>query len=241
LSHAAVFAIAFVAGVLATLSPCVLPLLPVVLAAAASQHRFGPLALAAGLAISFIAIGLFLATLGFSLGIDSGTLRLVAAAMIVALGVILVVPSFQARLAFAGGPVSNWAEHRFGGFSTMGLRGQFGLGLLLGAVWSPCVGPTLGAASLLAAQGKDLPQVALTMLMFGLGAVSPLVILGILSRKLVLQFQNRLFLTSKVAKTAFGTLLILIGLTIVTGVDKRIEAYLVDVSPPWLTQVTTRL
>ena len=57
---AAFFAV--VAGVLSTLSPCVLPLLPVVLGTAVSQHRFGPVALAGGLAISFVAIGLFVAT-----------------------------------------------------------------------------------------------------------------------------------------------------------------------------------
>ena len=63
-----------------------------------------------------------------------------------------------------------------------GLAGQFAVGLLLGAVWSPCVGPTLGAASLLASQGKDLPQVALTMVVFGIGAAVPLILLGLLSR-----------------------------------------------------------
>jgi len=65
---AAFFAV--VAGVLSTLSPCVLPLLPVVLGTAVSQHRFGPVALAGGLAVSFVAIGLFVATIGFSIGLD---------------------------------------------------------------------------------------------------------------------------------------------------------------------------
>ena len=64
--------LAFLAGVLSTLSPCVLPLLPLVLSAAVSEHRFGPAALAAGLAASFVAIGLFVATIGFSIGLDAG-------------------------------------------------------------------------------------------------------------------------------------------------------------------------
>lgn len=62
----------FLAGVLSTLSPCELPLIPVVLGAAAGQHRYGPVALAAGLAISFTVIGLFVATIGFSVGLDGG-------------------------------------------------------------------------------------------------------------------------------------------------------------------------
>ena len=61
---------AFLAGILSVLSPCVMPLLPLVLGAAASEHRYGPAALAAGLCFSFVALGLFLATIGFALGLD---------------------------------------------------------------------------------------------------------------------------------------------------------------------------
>ncbi len=57
---------AFIAGILSILSPCVLPLLPIVIGAAASQHRLGPLALSCGLAISFTAIGILVATVGFA-------------------------------------------------------------------------------------------------------------------------------------------------------------------------------
>ena len=67
--------LALLAGVLSTLSPCVLPILPMVLGAAVSEHRFGPAALAAGLTLSFVAIGLFVATIGFSLGLDAARSR----------------------------------------------------------------------------------------------------------------------------------------------------------------------
>lgn len=232
--------LAFLAGILSILSPCVLPLLPLVLGAAASEHRYGPLALAAGLASSFVAIGLFVATIGFSIGLDGGVFRSAAAILMIGLGFVLVVPTFQARLAVAAGPVANWAESRFGGGSTVGLQGQFGLGLLLGAIWSPCVGPTLGAASLLASQGKDLLQVTLTMLMFGVGAATPLIVLGMLSREVLIRIRDRLMTVGKGAKAGLGVLLVLIGMSIVTGVDRRIEATLVDVSPQWLTDLTTQ-
>lgn len=153
---------AFVAGLLSILSPCVLPLVPLVLGAAASEHRYGPVALAAGLALSFTGLGLVVAVAGFALGIDAGVLRIVAAVIMIALGLVLMLPNMQVRLAAAGGPAANWAEQRFGGFSASGPGGQFSVGLLLGAVWSPCVGPTLGAASLLASQGRDLLEVAIT-------------------------------------------------------------------------------
>ena len=62
--------LALLAGILSTLSPCVLPLLPIVLGAALTEHRFGPLALAAGVALSFVVVGLFVATVGFAIGLD---------------------------------------------------------------------------------------------------------------------------------------------------------------------------
>jgi cytochrome c biogenesis protein CcdA len=232
--------LAFLAGCLSTLSPCVLPLVPIVLGAAANQHRLGPIALASGLALSFSTIGLFVATVGFSLGLDQDVLRTFGAILLIALGFILMLPSLQAQVATAAGPVSNWVEQRFGGFDAGGLGGQFLLGLLLGAVWSPCVGPTLGAASVLAEQGKDLVQVSLTMLVFGIGAAVPLILLGLLSREAMMRWRGKLVEAGTVGKMLLGTLLILLGIFIVTGLDKRSEALLVDLSPTWLTNLTTQ-
>ena len=234
------FALAFAAGLLSILSPCVLPLVPIVLGAAVTAHPLGALALAAGLALSFTGLGLLLALVGFGLDIDAGMFQIAAAGIMVVLGVVLLVPSWQARLAAAGGPVSGWADRRFGGSSaSSGLAGQFAIGLLLGAVWSPCVGPTLGAASLLASQGHDLPQVTLTMAVFGIGAALPLALLGLLSRATLMRVRTSLMSAGKLGKGLLGASFIVIGLAIVSGADKRIEAALVDASPQWLTDLTT--
>jgi cytochrome c-type biogenesis protein len=232
--------LAFLAGVLTVLSPCVLPLLPIVLGAAASQHRLGPLALAGGLALSFTAIGLFVATIGFAAGLDTGFFRTVSAVLLIGVGLVLLVPRLQEQFALAAAPVSNWAGGYADNFTPGGLGGQFGLGLLLGAVWSPCVGPTLGAASVLAAKGENLPQVALTMLAFGVGAALPLLLLGILSREALTRWRSRLMEGGKAGKTALGIILVAVGLLVATGLDKRLEAILVEASPDWLTQLTTQ-
>ncbi|GJD37325.1 cytochrome c biogenesis CcdA family protein [Methylobacterium aerolatum] len=237
----ATLGLAFLAGLLSVLSPCVLPLLPLVLGAAASEHRLGPAALAGGLALSFVAIGLFVATIGFAIGLDAGVFRVAAAILLMLVGLVLMVPVAQTRLAAAAGPVSDWTERRFGGFSTAGLAGQFGVGLLLGAVWSPCVGPTLGAASLLASQGRDLGTVALTMLLFGLGAALPLLLLGTLSREVLMRWRDRMMGLGKGLKAALGLILVATGLMIATGLDKAAETALVNASPDWLTALTTRL
>jgi cytochrome c biogenesis protein CcdA len=180
-----------------------------------------------------------LALVGFGLGIDAGMFRFAAAAIMILLGAILVVPSWQAGLASAGSPVSAWADRHFSGIATSGLAGQLAIGLLLGAVWSPCVGPTLGAASLLASQGHDLPRVALTMAVFGIGAALPLVLLGLLSRATLMRVRTNLMSAGKLGKGLLGAAFILIGVAVVGGADKRAEAALVEASPQWLTDLTT--
>ncbi len=231
---------AFLAGLFSTLSPCVLPLLPIVLGAAASEHRLGPIALALGLDLSFTVIGLFVATVGFVVGLDADVFRLAGAGLAVMIGLVLVVPRLQTQFSLASGPVANWADQRFGRFNTSGLSGQFGVGLLLGVVWSPCVGPTLGAASLLAAHGQDLTKVAATMLVFGTGAAAPLIVLGMLSRELMIRSRGRLMATGHMAKILMGTVLVLVGVLILSGFDKMLEAWVVDGSPAWFVDMTTR-
>ena len=236
----ATLGLALLAGVLSVLSPCVLPLLPIVLGTAASAHRLGPVALAAGLAISFTAIGLFVATVGFAAGLDTGVFRTISAILLIGVGLVLLVPKLQEQFALAAAPVSNWAGGYTDNFTPGGLGGQFGLGLLLGAVWSPCVGPTLGAASVLAAKGEDLGQVALTMLAFGIGAALPLMLLGFVSREAMMRWRGRLMETGSIGKTLLGVLLVAVGVLVATNLDKRLETILVDASPQWLTELTTK-
>lgn len=236
----ATLGLALLAGALSVLSPCVLPLLPIVLGTAASAHRLGPLALAVGPALSFTAIGLFVATIGFAAGLDTGVFRTISAILLIGVGLVLLVPKLQEQFALAAAPVSNWAGSYTDNFTPGGLGGQFGLGLLLGAVWSPCVGPTLGAASVLAAKGEDLGQVALTMLAFGIGAALPLMLLGFVSREAMMRWRGRLMETGSIGKTLLGVLLIVVGLLVATNLDKRLEAVLVDASPAWLTNLTTK-
>jgi cytochrome c biogenesis protein CcdA len=185
-------------------------------------------------------IGLFVATIGFSIGLDADVFRYVAAVLMLAVGVVLMVPRLQTAFAVAGGPLANWAHERLDGADTGSVGGQFAVGLLLGAVWSPCVGPTLGAASLLAAQGRDLGQVALTMFVFGLGAAVPLLALGIASREVMMRWRARLAAAGPGLKMGFGAILVAVGLLALTGLDKRVETALVEASPQWLTDLTTR-
>ncbi|MGD9919937.1 MAG: cytochrome c biogenesis CcdA family protein [Pseudorhodoplanes sp.] len=232
--------LALLAGLLSVLSPCVLPLIPIVIGAATGEHRFGPAALAAGLAVSFVTIGLFVATIGFSIGLDLDLFRMVAALLLIAVGGALLIPRLQMQLAAAAGPVGSWMQTQAGEIPGRGLGKQFTVGLLLGAVWSPCVGPTLGAASLLAARAENLGLVALTMFAFGIGAALPLLLIGMMSREALARCRGRMLAAGNSGKVIMGAILVATGVLILAGLDKRLETILVDASPAWLTSITTR-
>jgi cytochrome c biogenesis protein CcdA len=122
-----------------------------------------------------------------------------------------------------------------------GLLGQMMVGLLLGFVWTPCVGPTLGAATSLAAQGQDLGHIAILMALFGLGAALPLVLLGTISRVSLLKMRGTLAAWGKTARWTLGALFVVMGTIVITGVDRQLETLLLSVSPTWLTALTTSI
>jgi cytochrome c biogenesis protein CcdA len=236
----ATYGLGFVAGALSTLSPCVLPLVPVLIGSAVNAHRRGPWALGAGLALSFTIVGISIAALGAKSGLDPDSLRTVGGVALAIFGAILLVPYLQDRFARAAGVLSHSGNRMLSLVTLDGLGGQFLVGVLLGVVWSPCVGPTLGAASTLASQGRDLGEIGVLMLLFGLGAAVPLIVLGSLSRATLARFRGRLLRTGKVGKQALGLVMLGLGILIATGTDKALEAWILDRSPGWLTALTTR-
>lgn len=234
------YGLGFLAGVLSTLSPCVLPIVPVLLGSAINAHPRAPLALAAGLALSYAVVGTGLAWAGSALAIDTSWFRTVGAVVLGLLGVILLSTSLQQRFALATSGIGNTGNELISRVTPDGLRGQFAIGLILGVVWSPCVGPTLGAAIVLASQGSRLSEVALVMGIFGAGAASPLVALTYASRGAMIKMRGALMQVGKTGKLMLGAIMILIAAMILSGFDKPLEAWLVDQSPAWLTALTTR-
>jgi cytochrome c biogenesis protein CcdA len=234
-------ALGYAAGALSTLSPCVLPLLPMVLFAAVERHALGPVALAAGLSMSFAGVGIALATAGFSIGLDGASLRLLVAALIFAMGLVLLVPRLQGAVAMIAAPVASGGQTLLDRVQPSGLGGQFVLGALLGAIWSPCSGPTLGAAIGLAAQGDSLPRAALIMATFGLGAATPILGLSYGSRRAVLARRDGLARLSALAKPVLGVTFLGLGAFVLTGLDKLVETSLTVAMPAWLVRMTTGL
>ena len=234
------YALGFAAGALSTLSPCVLPLVPLVVASAVGEHRWGGLALGTGLAFSFAVFGIFLATVGAAIGLDTETVRFIGSVLMIFFALCLLFPAAQAWLAARTGVLSNAGTAAIGKITIPGLRGQFLVGCLLGLVWSPCVGPTLGAATTLASQGQQLSEVSLLMGLFGVGAALPFMILGTVSRSRMVFARRRLMQAGSVGKPILGVLMLVVAMAILTRQDKVLEAWVLDHSPAWLTALTVR-
>jgi cytochrome c biogenesis protein CcdA len=189
--------------------------------------------------LSFVSIGLFVATIGFGVGLDDGVFRLIGASILLVMGIMLMSEAFQVRLAVAASPLATGAQGLIERLHPVGLQGQFVLGLLLGGVWSPCVGPTLGAAATLAARRQDLFQVVALMIIFGLGAALPMLVIGTLSREMMTRWRGSMAQTGKAGKRVLGVLMVVLAVFILTGTDKSIETALVAWSPHWLINITT--
>jgi cytochrome c-type biogenesis protein len=107
-------------------------------------------------------------------------------------------------------------------------------------VWTPCAGPTLGAASLLASRGENLGWVAITMLAFGIGTTVPLLVLGMLSREALARWRGRMLKAGSSGKVALGAILVAFGVLTLAGYDRTIQTALERHAPDWLTTLTTR-
>lgn len=105
-------------------------------------------------------------------------------------------------------------------------------------IWSPCSGPTLGAAIGLAAQGNDLGRAALTMVAFALGAATPILLLAYGSRRAIMARRDWWARASRIGKPLMGAAFFGIGLFVLTGLDKVVETSLTNAMPEWLVNVS---
>lgn len=231
---------AYLAGIVTILSPCVLPLLPIIIGSSANTHRHGPFYLAAGLVVSFTLFGFLIATVGLSIGLTVESLQKGAGVLMVLFGLLLFIgPLYQKFAASTSGALGG-VNQRIMALPFNGRRGQFGLGAVLGAVWSPCVGPTLGAAIALAAQGDSLLYALSIMFIFAVGSATPVIIMALLSRQAMLKFKTALQHANAWLKPAMGGLLLAIGLLFATGGISQFEVFLLELTPSWLIGIVYR-
>lgn len=228
------------AGSLTTLSPCVFPILPLVVGGAMQGNRFAPVAMGAGMVAAFTLLGVLFGALGGALGIDSDTIRIAGAVLLVAFGIVMLVPALNNRFTqlmtpFAG--IANQASRRVEGGS---LFGAFVLGTLLGMVWSPCSGPLLASALTLVATKGNATDGAIILGLFGLGAAIPLIAIAYATRAGFSRSRDWVLAHIGTLKQGFAWLILLLGIAILFGADKWLEAQITQRMPDAWISITTR-
>ena len=235
------FIFAYLAGLLTLINPCVLPVLPIVLVGALNANRVGPLALAAGMSVSFVVFGVLVTAFGAGIGLTQDRLAQIGAVLMVIFGLILVVPMFATRFEMATAGVAAGADARMNSLDSGSLRGQFLGGLLLGMVWSPCIGPTLGGAIALASQGQNLGYVTLIMCAFAAGVSTIIIGLGLGAREAIRSRAQALRGLAERSKPIIGATFIAVGAMLFFQVHHVIEGWLLDVMPIWLQDLSVAL
>ena len=121
------------------------------------------------------------------------------------------------------------------------MRGQFITGAILGAVWSPCIGPTLGGAIALAAEGNNLIWATAIMTSFAIGVSGVILVLGTLSREALFRQRERLQRLSPYIRPITGVVLVTLGLALWFDLHKSVEFWALETLPYWLTEFSVSL
>ena len=233
------------AGLLTIINPCVLPVLPIILGSALRQERWGPVALCLGLSVSFVVVGVAIAAAGSAVGIDADGMARIGAVAMVIFGLILFVPSFNVRFAAATAGISGHAEQQRSNINEQnavgGLSGHFLGGMLLGAAWSPCIGPTLGGAIALASQGESLGWATAIMTSFAAGTSTIILALAYGTREAIARRQASFRKLAANSKWIMAIALISVGLAILFGLHHVIEGFAMSLLPIWLQDLSVSL
>jgi len=225
---------AFIAGIVTILSPCILPILPIVLSGSVGGHK-KPFGIVLGFIFSFTFFTLFLALIVRSFGISADGLRLVSVAIILLFGVALVLPAAQ---KFSEILFSKISSRMPVGNSGTGFFSGILIGTSLGLIWTPCVGPIIAAVITLAATASVNSQTVLITLSYSLGTAIPMFFIMYSGRKLFEKVPWLLSNTGKIQRV-FGILMILTALAIYFNLDRKFQTFILDTFPQYGVGLTS--
>jgi len=231
----------FLAGIVTILSPCILPILPVILSSSVdSSGKRRPLGIVSGFVLSFTFFTLFLASIVKWSGIPSDALRYIAIAILAFFGFSMLFPKLQSLTEqffsrFASSPSNNATRHGFWGGLVIG----FSIGLL----WTPCVGPILAAVISLAVSESVSLQVVLITIAYSIGTALPMFALLQLGSTVLQKIPWLLKNTARIQK-GFGVVMILIAGILFFNLDRKFQTFMLNAFPGYgsgLTNIDSNL
>lgn len=222
--------VALLAGVLTVASPCVLPLLPIMLGSSVERSgRLRPLFIVAGFVLAFAGLGIALSLLSRSVESTHEAIRSTSIVLLALFGLMRIWPRpYDWLIARFGGPLRRVIA--FSGSTGSGNAGGFMLGMSLGAVWTPCAGPVLASILILAARAQALGQSSLLLLTYAAGAGIPMLAIAY-GGKFAATRVRGIARHSLTLQRAFGALLILTAAAIYFQVDILAYAWIAGLFP----------
>lgn len=218
------FPFAFLAGLITVASPCIIPILPIVLSSALKRNRFYPLFMVMGLAFTFSLLGVVFGSLGSFIGIGKRTLEMAAIILLGVTGLVIVIKPLSAAFSqwtcmFLSSctPASGPSESPFQAFV---------VGSTLGIIWVPCAGPVLASILALAAASRNVVEGFLLLFTYAVGASIPILLIAyggqraLIGRRCVQQHAEQI-------RLVFGWILIVTAILLYFGIFKQLQAFLV--------------
>lgn len=223
---------AFISGIITILSPCILPVLPIVLSGSIGG-KSKPLGIVTGFIASFTVFTLTLSSIVQLLGIPPQNLRFIAIGIITIFGLVLLIPKLQFWFEIA---VSRFVKVKQNS-KRKGFTGGFLVGTSLGLIWTPCVGPIMASVITLAISQEIDGGAVLIMLSYSFGTAIPMFAIMIGSRKLLNRFPKLVANTGKIQRI-FGVIMIALGISIGFGLDRDFQTYILDKFPDYGSKIT---
>lgn len=227
--------IAFVSGILTVFSPCVLPILPIVLASGIDGNTRRIKGMIAGLVVSFTIASLLLATLVRVLGIPADIVRLFAVGLLVIFGLSLVFPRLWEKVQVW---IEKYWQFQPSSNKSSGFGGGFITGVSLGIVWTPCIGPVVAAVATLAAVSSFSLSAILIALAYALGTGLPLYFIAKGGSKVSQKLSFVKKETQKI-RQVFGLIILVTAFFIWSGADRALQAWTLNNLPESWTQLAT--
>jgi cytochrome c biogenesis protein CcdA/thiol-disulfide isomerase/thioredoxin len=219
---------AFLAGVVTILSPCILPLLPIILSSSADPSgKKRPLGVVLGFIASFTFFTLFLSAIVGLIGISADSLRIFSIAVLVIFGLSLLIPQIQFIIEKLFTSLSRLAPNNS---QRSGFKGGFVIGLSLGLLWTPCVGPILASVISLALSGSVTFQAAIITFSYSLGTAIPMFLIMQAGSTALQRVPWLTKNTGKIQKL-FGVLMIVTAVGIFFNIERRFQSYILQTFP----------